>query len=142
MILKRREYSKKRLLPGRKDEAMKHEFWFDEDHDVVRVKLSGSFTMQELSEIISILNELLEDKKHRCILVDVSDSARILSSKEERKAMAEMAKGLDWEKVAVLGADPILRISSKIILAVMGKGKEAQFFKTDEETLHWLKGDG
>lgn len=121
---------------------MKHEFWFDEDHDVVRVKLSGSFTMQELSEIISILNELLEDKKHRCILVDVSDSARILSSKEERKAMAEMAKGLDWEKVAVLGADPILRISSKIILAVMGKGKEAQFFKTDEETLHWLKGDG
>jgi len=94
-----------------------------------------------LAESITSIKQMLKSTENRNILADITDSARVLPPKEDRKSMVEMAKDLDWHKIAVVGADPVLRITSKVILAVMGKYKEARFFKTEDEALAWLKGD-
>ncbi|MBN2380569.1 hypothetical protein JXM67_12280 [candidate division WOR-3 bacterium] len=60
-------------------------------------------------------------------------------SKQTRKAFQDKDAGATFDKYAVVRTIPATRMMAKIILAVRGKLKHTQFFKTDKEAVAWIK---
>lgn len=116
---------------------------FDEEHGVLRMEIPsywepGHFDENEAFEIIDQVQELYKDREHRYMLVDVSRSPGSGVSKEFRRWMAEQATRIGLEKVAIVGASPITRMVSRIVMAALGKSNDSRFFRTDDEALRWL----
>jgi hypothetical protein len=60
-----------------------------------------------------------------------------------RKTVAEEVTALNLDKVAILGANSVLRMMAKILLAVIGNkwSAETRFFGSEGEALTWIKGE-
>lgn len=111
----------------------------DKQLGVVRAKTKGSFTMQELDKSMEELKKLFLNMDKKLLLADVRENDRVMATKEERVRMRELSKDLTWDKAAVVGADTLVRMSAKIVLAAIGLSKTTRFFKTEDEALRWLK---
>lgn len=119
---------------------MKPEITLDGELGVVRATTRGTFTMEEFEQAVTELKTALSGLDRQLILADVSDNERIMPPKEERDKMKEISQGVEWDKIAVIGADAFLRMSAKIVLATMNQSKTTKFFKTEADALEWLKG--
>lgn len=117
---------------------------YDDEKDVLYIKIRGILEVEDLNELISQYKKLLDGKPHRHILVDMTESAKFDASamtKEMRNSYKELIKVMDTDKSAIFGAAPALRMTAKVALAVTGKSDVTRFFKTKEEALAWLKGE-
>jgi hypothetical protein len=123
---------------------MKHEIWFDEDTGVLRFKLIGQWTVENFREAMTRMQELFEGKEHRYLIGDVSEASPQKYTKEFRKLVAEETANVQLDKVAIIGASPVLRMMAKMLIAAGRIARkvpmETRFCKTDEEAVKWLKG--
>ncbi|NLI97729.1 STAS/SEC14 domain-containing protein [bacterium] len=118
---------------------MNYEMRFDEKRGVLYVKTLAMLEKADVDEILPKVAECFEGKEHRYILGDLSQNPSGLLSKDARNAFKENAKYLDVEKIAIIGANPSIRMIAKIALTIMGSSNIAKFFKTEDEALAWLK---
>jgi hypothetical protein len=118
---------------------MNYEMWFDEENGVLCVKTLAMLEKADVDEILPKVAEYLEGKEHRYILGDLSQNPTGLLSKDARNAFKDNAKYLEVEKIAIIGANPSIRMIAKIALTIMGSSDIAKFFKTEEEAIAWLK---
>ena len=121
---------------------LNYKIWFDEEQGVLIVKTLAMLEKADVDEIIPKVAEYLDGKEHRYILGDLSENPTGLLSKGARTAFKENADNLKVEKIAIIGANPSIRMIAKIALTIMGKSDIAKFFKTREEAISWLKGEG
>lgn len=115
---------------------------YDDDNDVLILKILEILSAEKLDELIPQFEELFEGKQRRYILVDMTESAQFDSKKMDkqmRNSYKELLKKMDAEKTAIYGTTPALRMVAKIALAVVGKSDDTYFCKTKEEALAWLK---
>lgn len=121
-------------------ELKNYEMWFDNEHGVLFVKTLAMLEKKDVDEMIPKIAEVFDGKEHRYILGDLSENPTGLLSKGARTAFKENAENLVVEKIAILGANPSIRMIAKIALTIMGKADIAKFFKTRDEAIVWLKG--
>ncbi|NLI97722.1 STAS/SEC14 domain-containing protein [bacterium] len=119
---------------------MNYEMWFDEKNGVLYVKTLAMLERADVEDIIPEVAEMLAGKEHRYILGDLAQNPSGLLTKDARTAFKENAENLQVDKIAIIGANPSIRMIAKIALTIMGKSDIAKFFKTEEEALVWLKG--
>jgi hypothetical protein len=124
---------------------MKHKIWFDEENGVLREKIIGSLTKDDIPEFLSKVDEIFKNKKECHAIIDLSDASRQVYDKQARKMLAEGSTKLGYnEKVAFIGADYRVRMFARILISgakVLGKPINSQFFETEEAALKWLKAD-
>lgn len=115
--------------------------WFDEENKVLRIRFFEQWTEDDIPEFFSLINRLLEGRKKRYVLVDLSDAAPQHYSKEFRRVFAENMGLLSFQKAAVLGANPALRIMAGVLLNIMKGIKifEIRYFSNTFDALEWLK---
>lgn len=114
---------------------------YDEENEVLRIKFTEVWTEEDIPAFFERMGKLFEGRPRRVVLGDVSEAKPQNYSKEFRKMIADESARLGFEKTAVLGANSILRMMAKILLAVL-KNKlpmKAKFFNSEEEALDWLK---
>ena len=99
------------------------------------------WTEEDIPELFSQLKKHFEGKKNRLILADLAGAAPQHYSKEFRRILVEEVSKLSFQRVAVLGANPALRIMARFILSVVTTeiSVEAVFSKSEKEALLWLK---
>jgi len=117
---------------------------YDEENDVLFLKVLGAMDDETLRELLPRYQKLLEGKPRRYVLVDMSESAQFdtsIMTKEMRDTYKVMINQMEAEKSAIFGITPALRMVAKIALAVTSKSDITRFFKTKEEALAWLKGE-
>ncbi len=118
---------------------MKYELSYDDENDVLLLATNGEPSNDDVAALFSAIDRLLEGKPRRYVLADLSrgtPSEKV--DKETRRLYREYAKKAEVERAAIVGASPVLRIMTKIILAVMGRTSNASFFETREEAIKWL----
>lgn len=120
---------------------MNYEMWYNEEHGVLYFKSFRTVKEADVHEIVPLMNKLLEGKEHRYVLADLTEAEQNPITKEARRAFKQYAGPTDYEKVAIVGAKPIARMATKIILTIMRSSHITQFFKTESEALAWLKGE-
>ncbi|NLI97720.1 STAS/SEC14 domain-containing protein [bacterium] len=117
---------------------------FDDENDILYLKILGLMDDEALRELIPRYQKLLEGRKRRYVLVDMSESPQFgasIMTREMRDTYREMINLMEADKSAIFGATPALRMVARIAIAVTGKSEIAHFFKTKEEALAWLKGE-
>lgn len=120
---------------------MKYKVWFDEEIGAVCFKQMEPLTVEDVHEVVPRILGLAEGKEHRYVFVDLSEANTGIVDREARKAFSELAAPQNFERIAVYGASPSMRMLAKIILAVTGVSKVTKFFKTEKEAREWLKKD-
>jgi hypothetical protein len=58
---------------------------------------------------------------------------------EARKRVLELVKSNDFDKLAMLGSDPVLRLGANLILQATGKGARVKYFDNRDKCLAWLQ---
>jgi hypothetical protein len=116
-----------------------HKIYFDEDSGVARIDLHGPIHREDAQSIIRRIDEVFKDQKHRYLLNDVSGLPSLQIDKITRRTLQEGGKKLAIEKIAVLGASPMIRMIAKVVIGVLGNNTDSKFFKTYKEAVDWLK---
>lgn len=119
---------------------MKYDMSYDEKNKVLRAEVYEKFDAQTGVAFFKDFKSY-SDEQQRYLLANIYEPAQKLVDKETRRTMRENAKGLKWEKIAIIGAKASLRMVVKIVLTAAGKGKETQFFDAEEDALAWLKSE-
>ncbi len=124
------------------EETMKHQFWYDEEKDVLRERIIGTLTEEDVPEFLAKVKELFEGRKRRRAIIDLTQASKQIYSKKARQMLSEGSAKLGYdEKIAFVGADPSIRMMARVLISgakILGKPITAQFFKNDDDALTWL----
>jgi hypothetical protein len=127
---------------------MKHEVWFDKEHNVLREKFLGGFTEEDVPEYLSRMRAVYNNSGDHCrVIVDLSQASQPFYNKKTRELLIQGSAKQRYieERVAMVNAKPDIRMLIKVLVAGMkhkGKDIEARFFDSEEEALGWLNGNG
>ncbi len=102
------------------------------------VKLSGEVTTQEVETVTGEVNRLADSLEKITVIMDVSDLKKVPPKAREAMTKNPMPQS---EKIAVVGATPVVRVLGTLILKVTPNVKLSRFFNTMEEALKWLAED-
>lgn len=114
--------------------------WYDEERGVLYLKTFHTMTEEDVREAMALNETEYKGLDIQYALVDMSEATAEPISKGARKAFKEHTSILNYRKIAVVGANPAVRMLAKVALAVIGKSKSTRFFKTEADALVWLKG--
>jgi len=57
---------------------------------------------------------------------------------EARKLVVDLIKSTDYDKLAMLGTDPVLRFGANLMLQATGKGARVKYFEDRDKCVAWL----
>jgi len=117
----------------------KYELAYLDEHDVIFLKMLDNLEPDEVRNLMKVMGADFKKTNCRRILCDISHSG-VSISKEARRAFRETSGLVDYEKIAMIGGTPPMRMMAKVILAITGTSDKTKFFKVKEEALTWLKG--
>ena len=118
---------------------MEHKVYYDEEHEIGCMEIRGDLNKEDAGELVSQTDKILAGKEKRYLIIDLSSSPTLKMDKETRRVIQEMGAKFDLARIAFVGATPSTRMLAKIMMAVMGKGKDCKFVNSYEETYAWLK---
>lgn len=119
---------------------MKFKINYDEKNEILRAEIFDKFDAETGIKFFEELLSFSEDQQ-RYFLGNIYEPAQKLVDRETRRAIRERATNVTWERIAILGAKASLRMVVKIVLTAAGKGKQTEFFDTEEEAIAWLKAE-
>lgn len=124
---------------------MRHKIWYDDANDVLREKLIGSFTKDDVEPYLALMEEVYGRCNHIHVIVDLSEAEEPFFDGPTRELLAPGSGKLRYfdERVAFIKARPEIReLAIELVdhMRHLGKSLYIQFFDTDEEALAWLKG--
>jgi len=120
---------------------VKHKVWYDAEAEAVRMEIQGDLSPEQTVELVHQVEAALTGKEKRYCVNDLSRSPSFKIDRKTRKALQEMWVKIDIDKMAFVGTTPATRMLAKVMMAVMGKAKNARFVDSCEEALAWLKGE-
>lgn len=118
---------------------MKHKVWYDAEAEAVRMEIQGDLSPKQAVELVHQVETTLTGKEKRYSVNDLSKSHSIKLDRKARKALKEMWVKIDIDKMAFVETTPATRMLAKVMMAMMGKAKNARFVDSCEEALAWLK---
>ncbi|NLI97721.1 STAS/SEC14 domain-containing protein [bacterium] len=117
---------------------MKHELYLDKESGIIFFRARGIFNYEDGVEAVEKMENLVKGLEDVRALIDTREMPPKLE-KDVRRLMQDLPKRFRISRMAMIVTNPALRMISKIVVATMGKDFKAGFFKTEEESLEWLK---
>jgi hypothetical protein len=117
---------------------MTHEIYFDQENEIIVVKLNSDFMYNEVESVFSSIKSLLEGKRYRQLLIDMNANYKI-ENRETREAIGNAMTTLGEHQVAFVGFSAATRMITKVLLKTGVIKYNGDFFKTKEEAINWLK---
>ena len=117
---------------------MEHKAWYDEENELLRVKVVGPYSTDDALAMGKFGQELLEGKPYRQLIVDLTASTT-MEGRETRKIQNRILAELGITDVAYVGAKAFVRVFAKVMMKLGSLDAATDFFKADDEALRWLK---
>lgn len=117
---------------------MKHEIVFDSEKRILTVRVDEVFTLEETIELENKMTDLVPGEENFRLLIDMLKSTAKLD-KQIRNRLQEQMSDERISNIAVLVANPAVRMVGKVIIAAMGKSADTKFFSSNEDALAWLQ---
>lgn len=139
-----KDSQRKGLAKGMVYRHEKYIMYYDDENDILNLKLLGMMFAEDLPQFIPRYQKLLEGKPRRYLLIDMVESVKMdpsILNKEMRNAYKELLNQMDIDKAAIFGTTPAMRMVSRVALVLSKWSDITKFFKTKEEALGWLKGE-
>ncbi len=117
---------------------MEHKIWFDEEQQLLHLKIKGEFTTEEALYFGKKYIELLEGKQHRQIIVDLREGGS-MESRETRSITNDMLNKAGITDVAYVGANAASRMIAKVLMKLGSLKAESDFFKEFNDAFAWIE---
>jgi hypothetical protein len=117
---------------------MKHELFFDQENEIIVVKLNDDFLFNEVEPVFTGISSLLEGRRYRQIIINMNANYKI-ENRETREAISNAMTTLGDHEVAFVGFSAATRMITKVLLKTGIIKNNGEFFKTGEEAINWLK---
>lgn len=117
---------------------MEHKIWFDDEHQLIQMKIKGDYTTEETLYLSQKCIELLEGKPYRQMVVDLREFAN-MESRETRAISNEMLNQAGITDVAYIGANAAGRMIAKVLMKLGSLKAESDFFKDFSEAFKWIE---
>jgi hypothetical protein len=117
---------------------MKYQVWHDKENDVIRFSQTESLNADDIRKVTPLIENLAKETGLKCILIDLSEGPAATLDKEARRALKEFAMPELFERIAIFGANPAMRMIAKVIFVITRSSDSTQFFKTENDALRWL----
>jgi UDP-N-acetylmuramyl pentapeptide synthase len=116
---------------------------FINDQNIVEIQVVGDQTVQSVQamgdQAITLATQLQTAGKPRLMLDNLLQMGAVPA--EARKRVMELVKSNEFDKLAMLGSDPVLRLGANLILQATGKGARVKYFDNRDKCLAWLLAD-
>ena len=117
---------------------MEHKIWFDEEQQLLHLKIKGDFTTEDALYFGKKYIELLEGKQHRQIIVDLREGGS-MESRETRSITNDMLNKAGITDVAYVGANAASRMIAKVLMKLGSLKAESDFFKEFNDAFAWIE---
>ncbi len=117
---------------------MEHKIWFDDDHQLIQMKIIGDYTTEETLSHGKTCIELLEGKPYRQMVVDLREF-RNMESRETRSVSNQMLNQAGITDVAYVGANAASRMIAKVLMKLGSLKAESDFFKDFDSAFSWIE---
>ncbi len=120
--------------------SVNYKVWYDNNLEALRIKNYYPLTKEDVTKLLPLANKMLENKKHRCFLVDLSEvPLEKMVDKESRQVIRNYGDNKNFEKIAIYGASPVIRMIAKVMISVAGSSGFTKFFKSEDEAVNWIR---
>lgn len=113
---------------------------FFKDKDIVEIQVVGDQdeeTITQMGRDVSILLAKQRTEGRKCLVLD--DLLRIGEvTAEGRQKVVNLGKSLDYDRLAMVGGNALLRISANLMLHAVGRAGKIRYFQNREGALRWL----
>ncbi len=117
---------------------MEHKIWFDDDHQLIQMKIKGDYATEETLYLGNKCIELLEGKPYRQMVVDLREFGN-MESRETRSISNEMLNKAGITDVAYVGANAASRMIAKVLMKLGSLKAESDFFKDFDDAYKWIE---
>lgn len=131
---------KKPAAPRDTGGSTQHKLWYNKVQDFAYMQLVQELSRDDILTLFSALDRVFGTRAKHRLLIDMRLCPGTAPDKQLRDLFKERARQIGLDRIAVLGADAMSRMSLKIILAVLGKTSATRFCMTEMEAMLWLRG--
>ncbi len=107
---------------------------------IIEVDSAGDktvFIIKGMGDAIRELAAIQRDIKRPVLILD---DLRELGNvpPEARRMVVELAKTLDYDRIAMVGANGVLRLGANLMFQASGKANKLKYFDSYEKAVEWL----
>lgn len=115
---------------------------FTNEQSIVECHVVGDQTVESITamgeKISTQLGELKRQHKPLLVLDDLTQMGKV--PPEGRQAVVSFAKGLRYDRLAMLGTNGLLRLGVNLIARASGRSKKLRYFTNRQDAVRWLVG--
>lgn len=119
---------------------MQNEVLWEKEASILNSIYHGDQTADTINEIAEavkpMIAEMRANKKKVLILINLADIHNQTAA--ARKAALDQIDDLDYDKIAIYGANIFIKKVVEFLIASAGKREKVQYFNTEEEARKWL----
>jgi UDP-N-acetylmuramyl pentapeptide synthase len=115
---------------------------FLRDDNVIEILVVGdqnAASIEMMGRQISVLLTKLRGQGKPCLVLDDLLQMGEVNS-EGRKLVVDLAKRMDFDKLAMVGKGGLLHLGANLMLHATGRADKVRYFEDRDVALNWLKG--
>lgn len=114
---------------------------FVNDHGLVEIIVNGDQTVESVQAMAEAAERLGAGKRKTGQPVLVLDNLLLMGAvpPEARRRVVELAKTIEYDKLAMVGKGRVLRLGTNLMMQAIGKGNRVKYFESYDQAIIWLK---
>lgn len=116
---------------------------FINEHDVIEVNVIGDQTAESVTKMCDETDVLIakqrDSDKSPLVLDSLADVGKVPYN--ARRVVVDRIRALNYDKLAFVSNDTIIRFGSNLIMQAIGRGNSVKHFESYEQAITWLTAD-
>jgi hypothetical protein len=113
---------------------------FIDEQGIIEIHVIGNQTVESVramgEQTITLAKGIRKGGKQALILDNLLQMGSV--PPEARRLVVDLVRSSDYDKLAMLGSDTILRLGANLMLQATGRGSHVRYFENEEKCLSWL----
>ena len=113
---------------------------FINDQGIIEIRVRGDQTVESVQimgdQTIALAEQQRAAGKRALLLDNLLGMGSVPA--EARKRVVDLVKSNDYDKLAMLGSDPLLKLGANLLIQATGKASRAKYFDNRETCDAWL----
>lgn len=114
---------------------------FINEHELVEIIVDGDQTVASVEAMADKALQFGRKQRKAGKRALILDNLLLMGAvpPEARRRVVELAKSMDYDKLAMVGKGTVLRLGTNLMLQATGKGSRVRYFEDYDRAVAWLQ---
>ena len=113
---------------------------FINDQGIIEIQVRGDQTIESVQamgdQTVALAEQQRSSGKPTLVLDNLLEMGKVPA--EARKRVVDLVKSNDYDKLAMLGSDPLLKFGANLLIQATGKASRVKYFDNRDACDAWL----